>query len=80
MYRMVRVILCYNMYHTICTLYCMIHEHLRYIDIIRNFYTRYDMYCTILTTIGVRVKKRSCLERRRKRRSKEVAPNCHTLA
>jgi len=68
MYRTVRMILRYDTYHTICILYCMIHEHLRYADTIRNFYIWYDTYRTILTTIGVRVKKRSCLKRVEKKK------------
>ena len=37
MYRMIRTILQYDTIHTIHTLYRMIHEHLRYFDIIQNF-------------------------------------------
>ena len=61
MYRMIRIILQYDMIHKICILYCMIHEHLRYADTIRNFYTRYDTdrticntYRMILTTMSIR--------------------------
>ena len=47
MYRMIRMILRYDMIHTIYTLYRTIHEHLRYADTIRNFlhtiqYVSYD--------------------------------------
>ena len=48
MYRMIRMILRYDTIHMICTLYHMIHEHLRYADTIQNFlYTiRYVLYNT----------------------------------
>ena len=40
MYHAIRMILQYDMIHTIHTLYHTIHEHLRY----RTVYTRYDTY------------------------------------
>ena len=52
MYRTIRMILQYDMIHTIRTLYYTIHEHLRYADIIWNFFhTIRIAYRTILTTI-----------------------------
>ena len=37
MYSTIHTILRYDMIHTIRTLYRTIHEHLRYVDTIRNF-------------------------------------------
>jgi len=55
MYHTIRTILRYDMIHMIHTLYCMIHEHLRYADTIRNFlyriwYVLYDTYCVSYNT------------------------------
>ena len=56
MYRMIRMILRYDMIHTIYTLYRTIHEHLRY----GTFYTRYDTYRMILTTMVGKVHQDFC--------------------
>ena len=37
MYRIIRMILRYDMIYTIRTLYRTIHEYLRYVDMIQNF-------------------------------------------
>ena len=55
MYRTIRMILRYDMIHIIHILYRTIHEHLRYTDMIRNFfhmirYVSYDTYRVSLDT------------------------------
>ena len=54
MYRTICTILRCNTIHTICTLYCTIYEHLRYVDTIQNFlHTICITYRTILTTMYI---------------------------
>ena len=61
MYRMIRMILQYDMIHTIRTLYRMIYENLRYADTIQNFFhTIRIAYRTILTTMIDSIK--SCIK------------------
>ena len=52
-YRTICMILQYDIIHTIYTLYCIIHEHLHTLLQYETFYTQYEMYHTILTTMGL---------------------------